>query len=205
MVIKSRLPISLACLLLAAGAAGAAEEPLGVTFGPYYRVSVPLAGEDGSPSWAGGAFRLRYEWTDEFALSGAFAYDRYEFEESLLPAVGGLSDLLERKVFTLRGGVIYNVSLPWTYPYAGGGLALAREKALYRRYADPLVRWHPALYGEAGTYFPLVGPLVVDVGADLTLLLGNRADLYDRDAGGYQSTGGAALYLGLQAGVGFFL
>ncbi|UCH78017.1 MAG: hypothetical protein JSU81_09885 [Candidatus Coatesbacteria bacterium] len=194
-----------ATLLLGSAAAAAEGEPLGVTFGPYYRISVPLAGEEANPSWAGGAFRLRYEWTDELAISGAFTYDRYEFDEKIMPAVVGVSDLLERQIFALRGGVIYNLPLEWTYPYAGGGLALAREKAVYRRYADPLVRWHPALYGEAGTYIPLVGPLVIDVGADFTVLLGKRAGDYDRDAGGYQDTGGAALYLGLQAGVGLFL
>ncbi|MGD8718644.1 MAG: hypothetical protein PVH29_07465 [Candidatus Zixiibacteriota bacterium] len=187
-----------------AGTPATAEEPIGVTLGPYYRISFPLAGEDGNPSWAGGGARVRYEWSEDFAASAAIAYDRYEFDERSTLAEAGISGPLERQMFMLQGGVIYNIPLRWTYPYAGGGIALAREKTVYRRYADPLVRWHPGLYGEAGTYIPLVGPLVVDVGSDVTLLLGRRAGDYDRDAGGYQYDSGAAFYLGLKAGVGFF-
>jgi hypothetical protein len=190
--------------LLAAPAA-AAEERAGVTVGPYYHVSIPLAGEDAGSSWAGGAARCRVEWSDALAVSAAFTYDRHEFPGPEPVLEGHTGQVVERQVLSFRGGVIYNLPLAFTYPYAGGGAVLAREKTYFRSgELEPRVRYHPGLYGEAGTYVPLVGPLVVDAGPELTVLFGKLGGDYDHDAGGYEDTGGVALYFGFKAGVGIF-
>ena len=187
-----------------AAPAPAAEERAGVTVGPYYRVSIPLAGEAANSSWAGGAARGRYEWSDAFAVSAAFAYDRHEFPESLA-AVYDPGEVVERRLLSFRGGVIYNLPLGFTYPYAGGGVVLAREKTFFLSGdLEPRTRYHPGLYGEAGTYVPLVGPLVVDAGPELTLLFGKLGGDYDDRQGRYEDTGGAALYFGFKAGVGIY-
>lgn len=185
-------------------AAAADREPAGVTVGPYYRASIPAGGEDAGASWAGGAARLRYEWSDALAITAAFAYDRHEFLESPAEVVD-LGEAVERRLLSFRGGVIYNIPLPFTYPYAGGGAVLARERTYYRYGGvEPTVLYHPGLYGEAGTYVPLIGPLVVDAGPELVVLFGKRAAAYNRHTKAYEYDGGAALYLGIKGGLGIF-
>jgi hypothetical protein len=198
-------PLTYVCLAAALAApAASAEERAGVTVGPYYHVSIPLAGEAADSSWAGGAARVRYEWSDAFAISAAFVYDRHEFPESDAEILDP-GEVIERQVFSFRGGAIYNLPLSFTYPYAGGGVVLAREKTFFRSGAlEPRTRFHPGLYGEAGTYVPLVGPLVVDAGPELSLLFGKPGGDYDYRQGGYEDDGGAALYFGFKAGVGIY-
>ncbi len=184
-------------------AATADKQPRGVTVGAYYRASIPAAGEDAGASWAGGAARLRYEWSDALAITGAFGYDRHEF--GVLPLAEHFTVPVERQLLSFRGGVIYNIPLPFTYPYAGGGAVLARERTYYR-YGDiePKVLYHPGLYGEAGTYVPLIGPLVVDAGPELVVLFGKRAAAYNWHTEEYEYDGGAALYFGIKGGLGIF-
>jgi hypothetical protein len=190
--------------LLAAPAA-AAEETAGVTVGPYYHVSIPLGGEPAGSSWAGGAARCRVEWSDALAVSASFTYDRHEFGESMSTQEYIPGEVVERQVLSFRGGVIYNLPLAFTYPYAGGGVVLAREKTYFRSgELEPRKLYHPGLYGEAGTYVPLVGPLVVDAGPELTVLFGKLGGDYNHGEGDYDDTGGATLYFGFKAGVGIF-
>jgi hypothetical protein len=190
---------------LLAGPAAAAEERAGVTVGPYYHVSIPLAGEVAGSSWAGGGARCRVEWSDAFAVSAAFTYDRHEFPEPESILEGHPGQVVERQVLSFRGGVIYNLPLGFTYPYAGGGVTLAREKTYFRSGdLEPRALYHPGLYGEAGTYVPLVGPLVVDAGPELTVLFGKLGGDYDHGEGRYEDTGGATLYFGFKAGVGIY-
>jgi len=189
---------------LLAAPAPAAEERAGFTVGPYYHVSIPLAGEVAGSSWAGGAARCRVEWSDAFAVSAAFAYDRHEFPKSQITEYDP-GEAVERQVLSFRGGVIYNLPLGFTYPYAGGGAVLAREKTYFRSGdLEPRALYHPGLYGEAGTYVPLVGPLVVDAGPELTVLFGKLGGDYNHDQGRYEDTGGATLYFGFKVGVGIY-
>lgn len=184
--------------------AAAAEERAGVTVGPYYHVSIPLAGEVAGSSWAGGGARCRVEWSDAFAVTASFTYDRHEFGESPITEYDP-GELVERQVLSFRGGAIYNLPLGFTYPYAGGGAVLAREKTFFRSgEIEPRARYHLGLYGEAGTYVPLVGPLVVDAGPELTVLFGKLGGDYNHDQGRYEDTGGATLYLGFKVGLGIY-
>ncbi|NIT37101.1 MAG: hypothetical protein GTN49_11490 [candidate division Zixibacteria bacterium] len=184
-------------------AATPSQKRAGVTVGAYYRASIPAAGEDARASWAGGAARLRYEWSETFAITAAFSYDRHEFGKFTLPK--HFTVPMERQILSFRGGVIYNIPLRFTYPYAGGGAVLARERTYYQYgYVGPKVLYHPGLYGEAGTYVPLIGPLVVDAGPDLVVLFGKRAAAYNWHTKGYEYDGGAALYFGIKAGLAIF-
>jgi hypothetical protein len=209
-IIVSLTAVSLGAALAAPAQPAApgqpAEEQLGLTVGPYYRASIPLAGDPAESSWAGGAARGRYEWTEAFAVSAAFAYDRHELpeSESILEDYDP-GEVIERRLLSLRGGMIYNLPLGFTYPYAGGGVVLAREKTYFRSGdVEPRILYHPGLYGEAGTYVPLAGPLVVDAGPELTLLFGKMGGDRAPGTGDYRDEGGAALYFGFKAGVGIF-
>ncbi len=202
---KKMRKLVVATLAAAAAAFGAAaeREPAGATVALYYRASIPAGGEDAGASWAGGAARLRYEWSDALALAAAFGYDRHEFGDLELPA--HFTVPVERRLLSFRGGVIYNVPLPFTYPYAGGGATLARERTYYRYGGvEPKVLYHPGLYGEAGTYVPLIGPLVVDAGPELVVLFGKRAAGYNWQIKDYEYDGGAALYVAFKVGAGIY-
>jgi hypothetical protein len=198
--------IALALTLLAAvapaNAAAPAEGERGLAAALYYRISLPAAGEDAGASWGGGAARLRLDWSDRFAFAAAFGYDRHEFGESgsdvFVPG-----EPLERQLLSFRAGVIREVAQGPVYPYVGGGLTLAREKAYFREgRLEPKVIYHPGLYAEAGTGVPLVGPVAVDVGPELVLLFGKRVAAYRAAFNDYRYDGGAALYVGVKAGVG---
>lgn len=194
-----------ACLTAALAApAFADEDQTGVTAGPYYHISAPLAGEVAGSSWAGGGVRFRVEWSDAFAVTASFTYDRHEFPESPTTEYDP-GEVVERQILSFRGGAIYNIPLDFTYPYAGGGVTLAREKTYFRGVDfEPRAIFHPGLYGEAGTYVPLVGPLVVDAGPELLLLFGKLGGSYDERTNAYEDTGGVALYFGFKAGVGIY-
>lgn len=195
-------------ILLAAGraadAAASRQRPADVAAGVYYKLSVPVGGEDAKSSWAGGAARLRYGLPGALAVSAAFAYDRHEFLESLAEGVD-LGEAVERQLLSFRGGVIYDFPLGFLYPYVGGGLALGREKT-YLRYGrlEPKTLYHPGFYVEAGTNVPLVGPLTVDAGPELVALFGKRVAAYEVAANEYRYDDGAAVYFGVKAGVAFF-
>jgi hypothetical protein len=204
-IMEKMLKLVVTALAAAAATfAGAADrQPSGVTVGLYYRASIPAGGEDAGASWAGGAARLRYEWSDALAITAAFGYDRHEFGELELPE--HFTVPVERRLLSFRGGVIYNVPLPFTYPYAGGGATLARERTYYRYGGvEPNVLYHPGLYGEAGTYVPLIGPLVVDAGPELVVLFGKRAAAYNWHTKDYEYDGGAALYVAFKVGAGIY-
>lgn len=195
-------------ILLAAGwaadAAASRQRPADVAAGAYYKLSVPVAGEDAKSSWAGGATRLRYGLSEALAFSAAFAYDRYEFLESLADSVDP-GEAVERQLLSFRGGVIYDLPLGLLYPYVGGGLALAREKTYFRHgRLEPKALYHPGFYVEAGTNVPLVGPLTVDAGPELVALFGKRVAAYEVAANEYRYDDGAAVYFGVKAGVAFF-
>ncbi len=194
-------------LLAAAWAADAApsrERPAYVAAGVYYKLSVPVAGEDAKSSWAGGAARLRYGLSEALAVSAAFAYDRHEFLESL-PDVYDPGEAVERQLLSFRGGVTYDLPLGLLYPYVGGGLALGREKTYFRSgRLEPKALYHPGFYVEAGTNVPLVGPLTVDAGPELVALFGKRVASYEAAVDDYRYDDGAALYFGVKAGVAFF-
>jgi len=198
------LILASAAAALAAPALAAEGDRAGVTVGPYYHLSIPLGGEAAGSSWAGGGARCRVEWSDALAISAAFAYDRHEFGESLTTEyVPG--KVVERQVLSFRGGAIYNLPLAFTYPYTGGGVVVAREKTYFRAGdLEPRTLFHPGLYGEVGTYVPLVGPLVVDAGPEFVVLFGKLGGDYDPDERRYEDTGGAALYFGFKAGVGIY-
>jgi hypothetical protein len=185
----------------AADAAAPRERPADVAAGVYYKLSVPVAGEDANSSWAGGAARLRYGLSGALAFSAAFAYDRHEFPESLAEGVNP-GEAVERQLLSFRGGVTYDLPLGLLYPYVGGGLALAREKT-YFRYGglEPKALYHPGFYVEAGTNVPLVGPLTVDAGPELVALFGKRVAAYEPAANEYRYDEGAALYFGVKAGL----
>lgn len=192
-------------ILLAAGraadAAASRQRPADVAAGVYYKLSVPVAGEDAKSSWAGGATRLRYGLSGALAVSAAFAYDRHEFLESLAEGVD-LGEAVERQLLSFRGGATYDFPLWLLYPYVGGGLALAREKT-YFRYGrlEPKTLYHPGFYVEAGTNVPLVGPLTVDAGPELVALFGKRVAAYEVAANEYRYDDGAAVYFGVKAGL----
>ncbi len=195
-------------ILLAAGraadAAASRQRPADVAAGVYYKLSVPVAGEDAKSSWGGGATRLRYGLPGALAFSAAFAYDRYEFLESLADSVDP-GEAVERQLLSFRGGVIYDLPLGLLYPYVGGGLALAREKTYFRHgRLEPKALYHPGFYVEAGTNVPLVGPLTVDAGPELVALFGKRVAAYEVAANEYRYDDGAAVYFGVKAGVAFF-
>ncbi len=203
-----RILATVVILLAAARAADAApsrQRPADVAAGVYYKLSVPVAGEDAKSSWAGGATRLRYGLSGALAVSAAFAYDRYEFLESLAEDSVDPGEAIERQLLSFRGGVTYDFPLWLLYPYVGGGLALAREKT-YFRYGrlEPKALYHPGFYVEAGTNVPLVGPLTVDAGPELMALFGKRVAAYEVAAKEYRYDDGAAVYFGVKAGVAFF-
>ncbi len=195
-------------ILLAAGraadAAASRQRPADVAAGVYYKLSVPVAGEDAKSSWAGGATRLRYGLSEALAVSAAFAYDRHEFLESP-PDVYDPGEAVERQLLSFRGGVIYDLPLGLLYPYVGGGLALAREKTYFRHgRLEPKALYHPGFYVEAGTNVPLVGPLTVDAGPELVALFGKRVASYEAAVDDYRYDDGAALYFGVKAGLALF-
>jgi hypothetical protein len=196
-----------ATLLTAAAAADdapQAESERGLAAGLYYRVSFPAAGEDANASWGGGGVRFRADWSDAVALAAAFGYDRHEFpaSESILE-IYNPGEGLERQLLFFRGGAAHDFPLAPVYPYAGGGFTLAREKTYFRdSRLKPQVLYHPGLYAEAGTDWPLVGPLTLDVGPELAILFGKRVAAYDAASNKYRYDDGAALYVGVRAGVG---
>lgn len=195
--------VAFAIIVLAAPPTFAEErgDEKGVAVGAYYRISLPAVGEDAGASWTGGAARLRFDWSEALAFAAAFTYDRHEFPESSLDVVDP-GEALERQLLSFRGGVAYDVPVNVVRPYAGGGVALAREKTFFRYGGlEPKVLYHPGLYGEAGVNVPLVGPLSVDAGPELVVLFGKRAAAYDAAANEYRYDDGAALYIGLKAGV----
>lgn len=202
-----RILATVVILLAAARAADAAasrERPADVAAGVYYKLSVPVAGEDAKSSWAGGAARLRFGLSGALAVSAAFAYDRYEFLESLTTEYDP-GEAVERQLLSFRGGATYDFPLWLLYPYVGGGLALAREKT-YFRYGrlEPKTLYHPGFYVEAGTNVPLVGPLTVDAGPELMALFGKRVAAYEAAVDDYRYDDGAALYFGVKAGVAIY-
>ncbi len=198
--------INFAAILLsaatAAGAAPQAESGRGLAAALYYRISVPVVGEDANASWGGGGVRFRADLSGAVAFAAAFAYDRHEFPESATD-VYDPGEGLERQLLSFRGGAVRDFALAPVYPYAGGGLTLAREKTYFRDgRLEPQVLYHPGVYAEAGTDWPLIGPLALDVGPELAILLGKRVAAYDAASNEYRYDEGAALYIGVKAGLG---
>lgn len=202
-----RILATVVILLAASGAGGAAasrDRPAELGAAVYYKLSVPVAGEDANSSWAGGAARFRYGPAGALAFSAAFAYDRHEFPESLSEVVGP-GEAVERQLLSFRGGVTYGLPLALLYPYVGGGLALAREKTHFRSGGlEPKALYHPGFYVEAGTNVPLVGPLAVDAGPELVALFGKRVAAYEAAADDYRYDDGAAVYFGVKAGLAIY-
>ena len=200
--------LTAAVILLAAArgaeAAPSRERPAELAAAAYYKLSIPVAGEDAQSSWTGGAARFRYGLSQALAATAAFGYDRHEFPESLTTEYDP-GEAVERQLLSFRGGVVYDLPLGLLYPYVGGGLTLAREKT-YFRYArlEPKVLYHPGLYVEAGTNVPLVGPLAVDVGPELVALFGKRVAAYEAAANDYRYDDGAAVYFGVKAGLAIY-
>jgi len=200
--------LTAAVILLAAArgadAAPARERPAELGAAVYYKLSIPVAGEDAQSSWTGGAARFRYGLSQALAATAAFAYDRHEFPASPAEDVDP-GEAVERQLLCFRGGVVYDLPLGLLYPYVGGGLTLAREKT-YFRYGrlEPKVLYHPGLYAEAGTNVPLVGPLAVDVGPEFAALFGKRVASYEAAVNDYRYDGGAALYFGVKAGLAIY-
>lgn len=200
--------LAAAVVLLAAArgadAAPSRERPAELGAAAYYKLSIPVAGEDAESSWTGGAARFRYGLSEALAATAAFAYDRHEFGEPPAEIVDP-GEAVERQLLSFRGGVVYDLPLGLLYPYVGGGLTLAREKT-YFRYGrlEPRVLYHPGLYAEAGTNVPLAGPLAVDVGPEFAALFGKRVAGYEAAANDYRYDDGAALYFGVKAGLAIY-
>lgn len=187
-----------------AGAAPARERPAELGAAVYYKLSIPVAGEDAKSSWTGGAARFRYGLTEDLAAAASFTYDRHEFAESS-PEVANPGEALERQLLSFRGGVVYDVPLGLLCPYVGGGLALAREKTYFRHgRLEPKALYHPGLYAEAGTNVPLIGPLTVDAGPELAVLFGKRVAAFETASNDYRYDDGAAVYFGVKAGLAIF-
>ncbi len=200
--------LTAAVILLAAArgadAAPSRERPAELGAAAYYKLSIPVAGEDANSSWAGGAARLRYGLSGTLAFSAAFAYDRLEFPESLTTEYDP-GEAVERQLLSFRGGVTYDLPIALLYPYVGGGLALGREKTYFRDgRLEPKALYHPGFYVEAGTNVPLVGPLAVDAGPELVALFGKRVAAYETAANDYRYDDGAAVYFGVKAGLAIY-
>lgn len=200
--------LTAAVILLAAArgadAAPSRERPAELGAAAYYKLSIPVAGEDAQSSWTGGAARFRYGLSEALAVSAAFAYDRHEFPESLTTEYDP-GEAVERQLLSFRGGVVYDLPLGLLYPYVGAGLALGREKTYFRDgRLEPKALYHPGLYVEAGTNVPLVGPLAVDAGPELVALFGKRVAAYEAAANDYRYDGGAAVYFGVKAGLAIY-
>ncbi len=199
--------IIIAATLLAAAAAAndapQAESGRGLAAALYYRISFPAAGEDANASWGGGGVRFRVDWSDAVAFAAAFGYDRHEFPASeSIPEIYKPGEGLERQLLSFRGGAVHDFPTAPVYPYAGGGFTLAREKTYFRdSRLKAKVLYHPGLYAEAGTAWPFAGPLALDVGPELAILFGKRVAAYDPVSNGYRYDDGAALYVGIRAGV----
>ena len=188
----------------AADAAASRERPAELGAAVYYKLSVPVAGEDANSSWAGGAARLRYGLDEALAFSAAFAYDRHEFPESLTTEYDP-GEAVERQLLSFRSGVTYDLPLAFLYPYVGGGLALGREKTYFRDgRLEPKALYHPGFYVEAGTNVPLVGPLAVDAGPELVALFRKRVAAYEAAADDCRYDDGAAVYFGVKAGLAIY-
>jgi hypothetical protein len=191
-------------LALGADAAPSGERPPELGAGVFYKLSFPAAGEDAGSSWTGGGARFRYGLSDALAAAGAFTYDRHEFSDSD-EEFADPGEAIERQLLSFRGGVVYD--LPWklVYPYVGGGLALVREKTYFRSgHLEPKVLYHPGIYGEAGTNWPLVGPLAVDAGPEFSMLFGKRVAAYQADVNEYRYDEGVAFYFGIKAGLAIY-
>ncbi len=187
-----------------ADAAASRERPAELGAAVYYKLSVPVAGEDANTSWAGGAARFRYGLDEALAVSAAFAYDRHEFPESVLEAYAP-GQAVERQLLSFRGGVTYELPVGLLYPYVGAGLALAREKTYFRSGGlEPKALYYPGLYVEAGTNVPLVGPLAVDAGPELVAMFGKRVAAYEARRDEYRYDDGAAVYFGVKAGLAVY-
>ncbi len=62
-------------------------------------------------------------------------------------------------------------------PYAGGGLAIAREAAETHSYKT--TDWYPGLYAEGGARYFVVGGLALEAGPRYTLIFDEPAEGYD--------------------------
>ncbi|UCH77834.1 MAG: outer membrane beta-barrel protein [Candidatus Coatesbacteria bacterium] len=165
------------------GVAGAAAFALEVGVGAFYAPAHVVGYVD----------EVREESNKQFSPRGLKGRLSVGVYEGLQATVGlGYNDLIYREAPITFPEIDYVLSIP-TYlftagadyafplgpvrPYAGGGLAIARERA--EAYGHTTTDWYPGVYVEGGARYSFVDRVAFEAGPRYTLLFDEPAVLFD--------------------------
>jgi len=172
-----------AATLLLVSALAAAAFALDVGVGAFYAPArvvgyVDEVREHSDKEFSPGGFKGRLAVGVYEGLSATLGvgYNDLIYREDLL-WIEEIAAVESIPTVTLTLGADYSFPQGPVRPYAGGGLAIARERA--EAYGYTTTDWYPGVYVEGGVRYSFVDPVALEAGPRYTLLFDEPAVLYD--------------------------